>query len=635
MDYSKYLGKFVEDPMTYWEDDIMPYHPNIRLRDYELRRPRLGVPEGMLPWESNKNDIDKVLFETFTRGHIYIPGNINSQLRQHLEHFRNCLDIYDIMVDKKVFSIDEIFHRSLSEGPAYTKFISKSRQQSLQAETAIDTVDTKDEYVHSEYSGYDSIIHERYLPYWDDSEDTVDWVYSLIPPEEGMINDIEFRTIANRLINKWNWDQCIGPLQISFLPDIAGKVTSVNSEDGKTTQLKNAWALHDGSGPWMATRRVVPANGNKTRDTGVPDVPTLCKLKMIHQVCRRIGKVNNYVANCDGRTLIKRVERIKNKRRFLHIDFKKFGLTYLREHPNTLLDLLGLGHLSIDEFYLITDRGTVRTERGTVLGWLDPLVALVTSIILHDIKEKMSWDDMDFIIFNDDIEIGFDEKDESVLQLRRHIIISRLEHFGFIMSHRKIYISEMFIFLENYEYPGKLNMNKTQLVVKQFANALSTPYTWEAKSNFADAWRFYKSYRIKEMIQNSINCVFGPDEYEKPVELGGWTHHMSGGLNVGLLEADPGEIAFYIKMSRWKRPLLPEKYVFFDMESIEKGKHALIGESLKGRNLERTGIEFDIPVVLSAEDIDRLNLMIGAHSHLSTYIPRSTEPDLVFLPPND
>jgi len=606
MDYNRILGTFVSEPIQEWEVSGKPTSGRL-IREHEFMRPRLGIPEGMIKWETNKADIEKILCLTRKHGSIRIPVDINQELRQHVQHFRNCLDAYDIIVRNKVFSIDEIFERCLSEGPAYTKFISKSRQQSLQAMIALDTITTKDCYVHEEYTGYDSIFHERYLIYWDDTEDVGDWVYSLFPHEnEG---EIEFRRIARRLVQKWRWSDMKGDTSVPMIADIAGKVTSKNTSDGKTTALKNSWfPCADGGRDWIASRRVVPASGRKTRDTGVPDVPTLCRLKMIHQAVRRISSNCNYSANCDGPTLTKRCERIKNKRRFLHLDFKKFGLTYLRCHPNSLLDLIGLSETKVDNFYLITDRGTVETDRGTVLGWLDPLVALVSIIILHDLKEKYKWEDMDFIVFNDDIEIGFSTTDESELQLRRGIIIDRFESFGFIMSHRKIFISKMFIFLENYEYPGDLDMSKKQLIVNQFANSLSTPYTWEAKSNFADGWRFCKDWRLKEICQGSIKNIFGQIEYDLPVELGGWTHFFSGSLNVGLLEATPNQLAFYFKMSKWKRPTITEKYEYVSYEMLEASKRKTIEDSIKGSVIDRGDLEFDEKNLLSADDKHRLNI---------------------------
>jgi hypothetical protein len=582
----------------------------------------------MIPWEANKQDIEKVLAKTIKLGHISIPKSINPKLRQHIEHFRNNLDIYDLIIKNKVFSKEELFERCLREGPAFTNFIRKSRQQSLQAMTAIETVTTKDEFVHESYSGYDSILHERYLIYWDDTEDISDWVYSLIDVDTS--SDVIFRGICKRLVDKWGWKLYNKKPTIAILPDLAGKMTSMNTEDGKTTQLKNAWTQVNEPGAWIATRKIVPASAHKTRDTGVPDVPTLCKLKMIHQVARTISMHCKYSANCTSSELTKRVERIKNKRRFLHIDFKKFGLTYLRSHPNFLLQYLGFSELEVKDFYLIIEgRGTIKTERGTVLGWLDPLVMLVLILILHDLKEKRGWEDMDFIIFNDDIEIGFDEKDPSELELRKNVICEVLESFGFLLSHRKIYISEMFIFLENYEYPGKLDMTKTQLVVNQFGNSLSSPYGWEVKSNFADGWRLYRSWKVKEVCQNSFRCQFGEIEYDKPVELGGWTHLKSGALNLALKDADPGEISFFVKMSRWKRPKLPEKYVYLSLEQINKRRHNLQLDSIKGNELDKAKIEYDDRIILKDDDIHRLELLHGFYTgHESIQIAGNEDPEM-------
>jgi len=614
MDYSKYLGDLVNEPKNIWDEAIEPVRPKNLVKEYEFIRPRLGLPEDMIPWEENSKDIALVLKKTFEHGHIVIPRSINSKLRMSLEHFRNNLDIYDLVVDKKVFSTLEIFERCLREGPSYTNYIKKCRAFSLQNATAIGGTNIKDEYIHDEYCGYDSILHERYLVYWDDREDVADWVYSLVdPPEDDRSS--EFAAIAKRLSSRWKWE-VDKDLTVPMLPDIAGKASSLNSEKQETTLLKNTWAPSDGEGAWFATRRVVPASGNQTRDTGVPDVDTLIKLKMIHQAVRKISNGCEYSANCDGQKLTRRVLRVQNCKRFTHIDFKKFGLTYLRSHLNNLLSILGLQKLRVEEFYLNTDRGLIQTERGTVLGWLDPLASLVVILILHDLKEKMAWEDMDFITFNDDIEVGWKVTDPAELIKRQMIIVSRLEYFGFIMSHRKIYTSELFVFLEQYEYPGYLDMTKKQLCVNHFAKSLSSPYTWEAKTNFAAGWKVYRNWRIKEICQNSIINVFGEIEYSLPVELGGWTHKMSGFLNVGLVEADPGEISFFIKMSKWKRPQMTEKYIYVSIEELYRRKTKMIAESIKASTIEKN-VEYDEPLNLSIEEIHRLEILSDSYTEIT------------------
>lgn len=588
MDYEKIFGTYVSEPISMHDQLVYTRPSAAKVDELEYNRPRLGIPEGMISWEDNQSDIEKILYRFRKTGKRTVPGNVNPELRRHAEHFRNILDVYDILIDKKVFCTDELWYRCFAEGPDFSKYIKKSRAYSLQAKIDLFEKDLPQEYIHEDYTGYDSILHERYLIYWE--EEPYDWIYGLIEP--GDAHENEFARIAYKFLSRNNLIQKYDQ-NIKIIEPVAGRVSSLNTKDGKTTALKNVWTPDVKPGEWQAVRKVVPTRSHQTRDTGVPDVSSLCKLKLIHKVARELSEKIPYSANCSFERLNKRVERIRNRRTFIHLDFKKYGLTFHRGPVRKLLDILELGHLAIDDFYLLVDGENVRTQRGGVLGWFDPLVAIVVSIIIHHYKEKSGRPDIDFIVFNDDVEIGIDYTEPNEIELVRQEIVSMLEYFGFIISHRKTYASKMFIFLENYEYTGYLDMRKKQLLVNLFAKSLSTPHTWEAKINYADGEKYVKHWKIREICFNSIECVFGEEEYEKPVELGGWIHMRSGRLNTGLINASPGELAFFIKMSEWKRPPLTEKMVDVNLEVLERRKERLIMEARNGYPEELSRVEYD------------------------------------------
>lgn len=473
------------------------------------------------------------------------------EYRQALTYFRTLLEVYDEIVDHKVFCIEEIYYRCLTEGAAFTKFIKKSRQQSLQAKESMINIPLNDEFIHPEYSGYDSIIHERYLINWDDSGQTIDWPYSLLEvkkdyPEEELANIIRSYLAINE-VDKYTY-----PDIIDLIEPVAGKKSE--SDDAKhTVLLKDTWTITNG-GLWHAIRRVVPTQTGSTRDTGVPTTDTLCMLKLIHLHARNLSQELPHLANVNYELLNRRIDRVLKGNRFLHVDFKKFGLTFPRQAANTLLRIIGKDHLQIKELVLETDEGPILTTRGGVLGWFDPLVAITTAAILFSIKVRYKWEDMDFIVFNDDVEISFIDRNREELEFRKFIIIRELEFFDFVVSHRKVWAGNMFIFLEQYmASEWTLDMSKRQLQAVQFAKSLCTPYRWEAKYFYAEGHRHIESITLKEACMNSIDYLY-PDEYEKPVELGGWTYFIEDGLNKALENASPQELYFYTQMLRYKEP---------------------------------------------------------------------------------
>jgi len=588
MDYERILGEQINEPMN----SASPLTIDRRTANdlgSEYYRPRLGIPEGFVPWEKNRTDILKILERFNSKGYeAGTPKDINEELRRHVEYFRNILDIYDHIIEYKVFCKDEIYYRCLAEGSSFTKFIKKCRAYSLQDKIALDNNPLDSKYIIEEYDGYDSIIHERYLINWDDSEETVDWPYSLVEPKE--INEIKFQEAVTLLMEEMKMSEYEFPDIINVFEPAAKKVTSL-AHNNKTTLLKNEWKpIYDYDKNWFATRRVVATSTGSTRDTGVPDVATLCKLKLIHLHARNLSEKCKYSANCNFKLFNQRIKRLRKSKYFLHIDFKKFGLTFNRRLPNILLDRINKSHLNITDFFLEVEDEIYKTHRGGVLGWFDPLVALCIIAILLHIKETYKWKDMDMMVFNDDVEIGFGNMPIQTLQARKAIILRELEEFDFLMSYRKIFISKESIFLEQYhgfveetEAVGikistwGLKMVKTQLVAKYYGKSLSSPFSWEAKLYHAMGHKYVRSKWITNICQDTIKQVF-VDEYEKPLELGGWTFDIRNGLNYALADATHEDLAFYIRLSKYRQPHLMPKMRAVDFDKVWNTRNNRIAE---------------------------------------------------------
>jgi len=573
--YDLALEKYLDD-QNYLEpvclDGRRGYRPPL------YRRERLEEPVGFLDPTGKEAEIDAIVKFSRERGFwAGYPKISNPELKQHVLFFRNNLELYDMIVKDKVFCVQEIYERCLVEKLDFTDYIKKSRAFSLQAKESIEGVEDS-EYVHPEYSGYDSIIHERYLINWDDSKIIWDWPYSTIPAKQ--IDEDEFRQYANRMLRDCGQLGYDFPDVIRVIDQVSGKMTSRNDKQGSTTLLKNAWGT-EGTGPWLAIRRVVPTQPGKTRDTGVPDIETLNHLKLIHLHTRNIAEKQPNSANCKLMTLQKRVERIMKGRLFMHLDFKKFGLTAQRELANIMLEEMGKPHLKVPDVYLQVGSDIYKTKRGGgSLGWLDPLFSLCVSAILRGIQYKYGWRDMDHITFNDDVEIAFlGEITAEEALLRKDIICDEVESFGFMISYRKVYISEMMVFLEDYHNAQECNMDKLQLAGGLFAKSLSTAHHWKAKLLFSEGWARVRSIEIKELCQNTL----GSDETDndRPIEVGGWIKYTGpDGLNRGLTRATPREMEFFMRISRYKEPHLMPKWELLKVENLWRGKEAKINESI-------------------------------------------------------
>lgn len=614
MEYSAFLGNFVENPIN--KEEPVVIGSNRKVLEYDYLRPRLGIPSGFLEASEHTDDIAKVVNATIKSGYrIVIPNSINLKLRRHLEHFRNHLNVYDILIKDKVFSVEELWYRSLTEQADFTKFIKKSRAGSFQAKHALEESNIAEQYQHPEYKGYDSIFHETFFPYWDDSDSIEDYLYSMIPNErcptikpflEDLLIDYEIE-IKNP--------------KVHFLQPIAGKKTISSKDVTKTTLLKNAWHLSDTGGEYYAHRVVVPTAPGQTRDSAVADVTTLNAVKICNSAARKFSEELPYSANCSHDLLHKRMFRMRRNRVFLHVDFKKFGLTAPRAVINTVLGFLGLKNLRISRFFLEVGGDVIETTRGSALGWMDPITAIGVIAILHNLRKREKWNDMDFIVFNDDVEIGFKGNHPlEVLALRKDLIIRELESFDFILSHRKIFYSKMMIFLENYSEGVAIptGMNKNQLICKLYAKSLSTPFKWKAKALHAEAHLKVQNSVITEICMNSI---VSRDEAEEssPVELGGWRFKIDKEkigdrpLNLGIEEATPEEMYYFVRMRRYREPhLAPVKEIVDLYELYTKIEHKKLESYKIHYSSIKNRLEMDDHEMLGPEEREALRMSFEA-----------------------
>lgn len=619
MEYQKFLGNFVEDPMN--GDETLEVSSSYQLREPEFVRPRLGIPTGFINWEENYDDLQKVLGRTRKSGRLHVRmGDINSKLRMHLEYFRNNLDLYDILIKDQVFSSDELWYRSLNEGPAFSTFIKKSRAFSLQEKISLEECHIPSEYIHEEYKGYDSILHESYLPYWDSSAETEDYLYSFIPDKEGSKNP-EF------LITQLFEDYKVGieKPSILFLQPVSGK-KSIGEDGLSTTLLKNTWSEDSRPGGNYHGKRVIVPASSGIRDTAVPDIRTLNALKIVGKASRLISEQLPMSANCSFQTLNKRILRMRRCETYLHVDFKKYGLTSPRKAINAVIRNMGIPELQIGRVTLDTGDEVYETNRGSALGWMDSTTAIAVIAILHNLRKK-KMKDMDFIVFNDDVEIGFQNKhSEEELLLYKTEIIEELESFDFILSHRKIFYSKMMIFLENYTIRGGTpkDMNKTQLVIKLFSKSLSTPFNWKAKNCYAQgALKIYNT-QVRDLCTMSIKEKF-PGEYGLPVELGGWTFKLDKELigdrplNLALQEASIADISFFLRMKKYKEPHLCEKKEIVNLQRLYRNVDKRIGEAYKPNPInamERVKFDLSRKLTPSQKEDVKANLDLGIRTEI-------------------
>jgi len=534
---------------------------NKNVSDYEFVR--YGEPEGIVNFDKVKDDREALIRHYHARGWNNPPACKDREFQKHVKYFRVCLDFWEQFSKDRVFSKDEIYIRCLSEGHTFTKYLKKCRATCLRVYTSETATNYEEDEFHEEYSGYNSIIHERYLIYWDDRDEIDDVKYAFIPQTLTEDKTAQFEKMFEQMISDFRIHEEVFDEQFDLISLMRNTKMHDPVKD-KQSLMRDFWSGEiELDAPYYAKRSVVPTECGRTRDAGIGDPSTILKVKMLNYLARVISEKLPYSANCPAGVANARLLRVLKRNGFIHLDFKAFGLTSPRPLMNVMIRKIGkmanidVTHLVIDDFFINIDGTTYRTERGTVLGWLDSVTSLAVCAILHNLVREGY--DIDFITFNDDVEISTRcvTDVQGKLELYRSLAIAKLSYFDFLISLDKTYGSLASVFLERYCYYDRnygLDMYKEQLTVKAYASSCVTTYPWKAKMLYAAAEQWTKSDYAADRCRSTIKVEFDSDEYNAPLYAGGWIIPSANGIDTSLVDASELQNVLGHHLGKWKTP---------------------------------------------------------------------------------
>jgi len=525
---------------------------------------RFGEVQGTLDFDKLRGDRIKCLQRLYSQGWAGgFPRDIDRDLLRAVAKLRCSLDFYEQIAEAPVFSKEELYVRCLREGPDFTEFIKKSRAASFCAKVAETHVELDTQHVHSSYTGYDSIFHERYLIHWDDRH-TIDDVKYCFMPINSEYNSDHFRECVRALLKF----ESIGPEMAQDDFDMVAQMRNTAMYDPKTRKtalMREFWTEDvDILDPYFAKRTVVMTTPGSTRDTGVGSPSTVLKVKMINRLARIISENCRYSANAKKSMVNERIRRVLKRNSFLHLDFKKYGLTFPRILTNIIIEEIGnallidVADLLIHDFFIDIDGEVYQTARGTCLGWCDSVNALGVSAILHYLSVEQGFK-FDHIGFNDDFEISFfsDGDRGTKSEILRDLILIELNCHDIPISMSKTYASQCSVFLEKYVYADRyygLNMDKTQLCIGSFASSCVSKFPWRAKMHFSEGFTYVKSEYARDRCLSSCATEFNNDDFVMPVWSGGWLPSVEGTLDKAICMSDTRHLELGLMLAAWRPP---------------------------------------------------------------------------------
>jgi len=320
--------------------------------EHDYDHVRFGTPSGTVKFEESKKDLEILISHFLSNGYSTWPSSkITQHLKRHVALFRASLDLWDnICPIEKSMCKEEIYYRCLTEGPQFTEWVKKARSTSLRFASSETNTEIDEEYLLDNYKGYNSMINEKYLIHWDDTKDIDDVKYSFIPARN--LRGEDFRKRVKRLFKDFRIGECDFSDSINMIDSIKNSVIN-DPKTGKNVLMREVWSEGiEPVGPYFASRRVVPIHPGGTRDTGVGDPASVLKVKQLNQLSRTISEKLPYSANAPDTVCNARLKRVLKRNGFIHLDFKKFGLSFPRLLTNILIEEIGVVS-KIDTSHLI------------------------------------------------------------------------------------------------------------------------------------------------------------------------------------------------------------------------------------------------------------------------------------------
>jgi hypothetical protein len=446
------------------------------------------------------------------------------------------------------------------------------------------------------------------------------------------VNERDFRKRVRKLFDDFRVGELDFPESIDMIRGMKNSVMYDPTEKGgkKTFLMREFWSDQiDPSGPYFAVRKVIPIEAGNVRDTGVGDPGTILKVKQLNDLARVISEHIPYFANAPEKVCNSRLKRVLKKNAFLHLDFKKFGLSFPRQLTNIVIEEIGrysgidVSYLIVKDFFLEIDGETYHTERGSVLGWLDCINCIAVASILHwlSCEEELGFD---FITFNDDVEISKRAQSDIVgtLELLRIAVITEINSFDIPISISKTFGSKCSVFLERYAYYDQygIDMYKEQLTVKAYAQSLVTKFPWQAKLFHAAAEQWTKNEYATDRCIMSCPIEFRPEETSLPLWSGGWFIWRENKQDLAIVRSDILGIRLAIKLSKFERKKYSVPFKTRDIEKI----HVRVND--KAWNAESSGLaalKFEDNPLISEINSDVEYIRAGLETFLFRYEGRN------------
>lgn len=403
-----------------------------------------------------------------------------------------------------------------------------------------------DEYIYPNVRDVGDIFNYNYWFFW--KEDPVDDIRNSHLPIEN-IGDDDIEIFRNTLLSMLpeNVEE-IDEREVLMSTSGSSCFESDSKYVYQKKQIRNSFSKDSIFGK----RCLVYVSPDNVRDTIILPVKTSNTVKLLEkQICGIAERIRGSAYIPNEKLFRLKVESFFDKfLYFIERDILKEGLTKPRQLISIVFDCLRMKYPHIrhweygciyDNFKYVDFDGEVKsTTRGHGLGMANAITTIIQCVLFEIIKSEMILEesigrDTECIVFNDDMTIGFKDKDS--LELYWDIEESILNKYQIIRRDDKSYRNVgFFVFCENY-LPTSSG-RKTSYKLAELYNAFAMPNIAAAKlyvnslSGVEHPTQEF-SFFLKELV-TYYGYEFFYGEWEYPFRFGGWITPSYGTVDISL-----------------------------------------------------------------------------------------------------
>jgi len=320
---------------------------------------------------------------------------------------------------------------------------------------------------------------------------------------------------------------------------------------------------------------------HECRDAFIPDLKTRNSLLLIHKQCKEaLCHPCDALPKKDFSFLHEWLTAGRNHY-FVMSDQKKCGLTFPLELIKVFIECLkeaypneDLSHFDgyTNAYLQVDGYGTRKILNGVGLGMANEIISFIVSCLFSAWNSRRGGD-LQALFYNDDQVIRFKYDDSMALNPEPDLedILEgwndEMARHRMAIHRKKPFASTAGVFLETYgDFFNKFQTDKVSQFVGCLFHSLCMPTIGCAKEFVAGVWDCIPPallFYAQDALSRVISCwgyEFHQREISLPFEIGGWTRHFSGKLNLALEVAESlsGWESRFVRLLGVKKRLKPD-----------------------------------------------------------------------------